>query len=305
MRCSRPVERAAWLLLACMLGCSSSAKHGGSARTRRALQDAATTRGAASDDGPGANGDAASVRGSSDARDSAVVDRGTSMLPARDAGPPGETDDASVTALPDAAAPAADAAAGTSREPPYASHVDSFAPGANAGFGQTKFPDVVLGPPKGVGPNAGSVDVLSLGVGGEIVLDFGDRAIVDRPGPDFIVFENAFWPNGDAARVFAEPGEVAVSDDGTSWHAFACDPKGDGMGRYPGCAGWTPTLVYDAATLIPLDPSITGGDSFDLAELGVASARLVRVRDLASSGSGTSAGFDLDAVGLIHYETLP
>jgi len=53
----------------------------------------------------------------------------------------------------------------------------------------------VLGPPRGK-PGAGSLHVLSLGVGGEIVLGFGG-SIVDGDGPDFVVFENAFFIDGD------------------------------------------------------------------------------------------------------------
>src|SRR5262249_48351579 len=107
-----------------------------------------------------------------------------------------------------------------------------------------------------------------------------------------------------ARRVFAEPGAVAVSTDGESWHEFACDPAGDGLGHYPGCAGWTPTRVYDPFELIPLDPARSGGDAFDLAELEVERARYVRIRDLSTSGTGNSAGFDLDAVGAIHLIDL-
>ena len=79
---------------------------------------------------------------------------------------------------------------------PYATEVVDVVFGDNAGFGQEEFPEIVFGPPDGRGNSSGSLDVLSLGAGGEIVLGFGDRAIVDGPGPDFIVFENSFWPNG-------------------------------------------------------------------------------------------------------------
>lgn len=185
---------------------------------------------------------------------------------------------------------------------PYARRVIRFSPGSNAGFGAHQYPDVVLGPPKGGGTNEGSLDVLTLGIGGEIVLDFGDEGIIDGPGPDFIVFENAFWPGGTAGRVFADLAEVAVSDDDTTWSTFRCDLRGEGVGRYPDCAGWNPTLPYDPFDVVPLDPELTGGDVFDLATLGIASARYVRIRDLASmgDGEGDNAGFDLDAVGIIH-----
>jgi hypothetical protein len=185
--------------------------------------------------------------------------------------------------------------------PAYASRIESFEAGPGAGFNQDKLPDIVLGAPQGKGTGSGTYDVLSLGAGGEIVLGFGDLAIVDGPGPDLVVFENAFWPGGDAATVFAELGEVSVSEDGETWHTFPCDSTGDGEGHFAGCAGFTPTLVYDAATLVPLDPALSGGDAFDLADVGLDSVRFVKIRDLETQPlGGNTTGFDLDAVGAIH-----
>ena len=43
------------------------------------------------------------------------------------------------------------------------------------------------------------------------------------------------------------------------------------------------------------------GDAFDLAEVGLAEARWVRIRDLGTGGEAPSAGFDLDAVGAVHF----
>ncbi|MDD9937534.1 MAG: cell surface protein [Myxococcales bacterium] len=195
------------------------------------------------------------------------------------------------------------AAAGCGDDPdaaPYASELIRFDPGAEAGYGEEDLPDVVLGAPDGRGTMMGALDVLSLGIGGEIVLGFGDRAIVDGDGPDFLVFENSFWPAGDAEAVFAELGEVAVSPDGERWETFECGESAPG--QYPGCAGWNPTLEYDPDTVVPLDPELTGGDPFDLAEVGLERATHVRIRDLASEGSAPSAGFDLDAIGAIHLE---
>ena len=185
---------------------------------------------------------------------------------------------------------------------PYASELVSFEPGEGSGFGAEELPDVVLGPPDGRGELSGSLDVLSLGKGGSIVLGFGERAIIDGEGPDFVVFENAFWPGGDPTLVFAEPGEVSVSDDGTEWHVFPCDAEGDGMGGFDGCAGWTPALEYDPVASVPLEPTVSGGDAFDLAEIGVTRARFVRVTDASNNGAEPSAGFDLDAVGVVHAE---
>src|SRR4051812_37552150 len=97
---------------------------------------------------------------------------------------------------------------------PHARSVESFEPGAGAGYNQQKLPNIVLGPPGGVVKSGGSLDVVSLGLGGAIVLGFGDQAISDGPGPDLVVFENPFWPGGDPTQVYAELGEVSVSEDG-------------------------------------------------------------------------------------------
>jgi hypothetical protein len=189
-------------------------------------------------------------------------------------------------------------------ELPYAARVVAFEPGEGAGFGQSGLPDIVLGPPDGKGNEAGSLDVLSLGKGGSIVLGFEGLAITDGDGSDLVVFENPFWPGGDASAVYAEPGEVSVSEDGETWLTFACDHEGDGEGNFAGCAGVTPTLEYDAALGGPLDPLVTGGDAFDLADLGVVSANFVRIRDVSELGDAPSAGFDLDAVGIANAATV-
>jgi hypothetical protein len=204
---------------------------------------------------------------------------------------------------PAAFAPSEGGAAGEPGGPelalPYATRVVSFEPGEGAGFGEASLPDIVLGPPTGKGTNAGSLDVLSLGKGGSIVLAFDGHPITDGDGPDLVVFENAFWPGGAANAVYAEPGEVSVSEDGEHWQSFACDAKGDGEGHFDGCAGVTPTLEYDAEGLLPLEPALTGGDAFDLADLGLESANFVRVRDVSDAGDTPTAGFDLDAVGVV------
>jgi hypothetical protein len=182
---------------------------------------------------------------------------------------------------------------------PYANEVVSFRPGAYAGYGQANMPNVVIGPPVPGSPNKGSLDVVSLGVGGEIVLGFGDRTIVDGPGIDFIVWENAFWIDGDSDNPFAELGEVSVSDDGENWHVFPCEIRSDGTFD-TGCAGWRARQDFDPCALIPLDAEMVGGDHFDLAQLGLEQIRYVRIRDLSDDGRASTAGFDLDAVGAIH-----
>ena len=212
-----------------------------------------------------------------------------------DAGARGDVDGG----VPDASAPL-DAGRDTSGLP-YAREVVRFTPGPGAGYGQDDLPAVVLGPPSGKGTSVGATDVLSLGVGGEIVLGLGTQVLLDGPGPDLVVFENAFWASGRADSVFAELGEVSVSTDAVSWRTFRCEAgREEGRSTWPGCAGWSPTAAYDAFVELPLEPARTGGDAFDLAEVGLEEARYVRVRDLSTEGAAPTAGFDLDAVGLVH-----
>lgn len=209
-----------------------------------------------------------------------VVDAGTSDA-GTDGGPPSSPDGG------DGGVPTAD---------PYADRVVSFNPGAGAGFGQDAYPGVVLGPPKGGGAGSGSLDVLSLGNQGEIVLELTDLVLVDGPGVDLLVFENAFGG-------FAETGVVAVSDDGTSWHEFPCAAS-DRAGGFPGCAGVRPVYANPETGVSATDPAVAGGDAFDLATLGVSRARFVRVRDSGANGyGGTAGGFDLDAIAVVNGAT--
>lgn len=176
-----------------------------------------------------------------------------------------------------------------------------FEPGAGAGFGQDRMPDIVLGAPKGAGERQGSLDVLSLGIGGSIVVEM-QREIVDGRGADFVVFENPFRYLGSNLP-FAEPGFVALSEDGEHFVEFPCAAAQ--APDYPGCAGIKP--VYANAERAEPDPRMPeqgGGDAFDLSSLGLTRARFLRIRDaaLSSDGGGGTAGFDLDAVVAIHWQ---
>ena len=179
--------------------------------------------------------------------------------------------------------------------------VHSFAPGANSGFGSDRFPEVIYGEPKGEGLEKGSLDVLSLGVHGTIVVGFGGNAIVDGPGPDFIVFENAFFIGGNPEHPYAEPGELAVSSDGLDFKAFACNSAAP---PFAGCAGSHPVLAGFDPTASAYDPIAAGGESFDLADVGVHEARFVRIRDRSSGGAGNTGGFDLDAIAVVNAGAL-
>jgi hypothetical protein len=212
--------------------------------------------------------------------------------------------------------------------------VDCFADGVGSynvsfnppesGYRVPELPGIVLGPPGDSFPTTGSTSVVSLGHNGWILLVFADNVIVDGPGPDFIVFENAFFksfvpsdPN-QAYSVFAEPGSVAVSDDGITFHQFPYDPNAlqfVGQDSTPsstlpllrGLSGITPTFTGNWT--IPDDPNVwdpngrggvsgAGGDAFDLATVGLSSARYVLITDLGlnTGFAGSAEGFDLDAV---------
>ncbi len=213
---------------------------------------------------------------------------------------------------------------------PYADAVPSYAIGPGGGFREADLPGVVLGPPVGFELFLGSDDVVSLGfTPGFIVLRFDDNVIVDGPGVDFTVFENAFLTKiGTQVSVpFAEPGRVSVSQDGSTWHAFeGClitDPGEPDW--YPDCAGVRPVLAdgtgntshasvptppgaFEALvgqlTFLVTLPEGAGGDSFHLADVPISWARYVRIEspDFVPSGAPgpDTAGFDLDAVAAVN-----
>ena len=195
-------------------------------------------------------------------------------------------------------------------------------------FGAAFVPGILLGPPGESVPFQGSLTVASLGFGGSVTVVFDDVVIEDGPGPDFIVFENAFFklPLPETAQddfhIFAEPGIVEVSADGVIWHTFPFDADalqasaGQDLDKasylaLTGLSGLTPTFVGNWTA--PNDPTVfdaqgvggvsgAGGDAFDLADVGLSEARFVRVTDADTQNGfpGPAEGFDLDAVIAIH-----
>ncbi|MCA2981928.1 MAG: cell surface protein [Myxococcaceae bacterium] len=177
---------------------------------------------------------------------------------------------------------------------PYADRVVRARLGDGSGFGQDRFPDVVLGPPSGGGLSSGSLDVLSLGRDGVIDLEFTDVVAVDGPGTDLLVFENPFG-------TFFETGVVSVSDDGVDWREFPCAAS-DADGGFPGCAGTRYVFANPSMGVSATDPLAAGGDGFDLAQVGLTRARFVRVRDSGANRfyAAPGGGFDLDAIAVVH-----
>jgi len=210
---------------------------------------------------------------------------------------------------------------------PFASEVVSYTPGSGsvAGFND---PLVALGSPErftGEGLIPGAVtpfqpafrphEVVSLGVGGELILAF-DRDVVDDPrnpfGIDILVFGNAFFTDGAfglgvVAGLASEGGTIAVSADGIDWRTV---PGVEADGLFPtlgyldvGPFSTVPGEVESDFTL-PVDPSITiddllgrmheevvalyagsgGGAGIDIGALGLATARFVRIRGPLAPG---------------------
>lgn len=172
-------------------------------------------------------------------------------------------------------------------------------------------PDNALGPANG--------SVVSLGDAGIATLTFA-TPIVDGPGPDFAVFENAFVSGGG---VFAELAFVEVSSDGIDFVRFpsiSLTPTTTQVGSF---GTIDPTNVYNLA-----GKHVSGqGTGFDLAELvglsdslNLSSITHVRLIDVVGSINPSfgltdsvgnlvndayptafaSGGFDLDAVAVLN-----
>ena len=95
--------------------------------------------------------------------------------------------------------------------------------------------------------------------------------------------------------------QIEASMDGENWDVFACNPEVEEVGMWEGCAGWTPTFDFQLDGAF-LNPDWSGGDGFDLQELGVEATKYVRIRDLSTGGPSPSAGFDLDALGMVWWD---
>ena len=137
-----------------------------------------------------------------------------------------------------------------------------------------------------------------------------------------------------------EPAIVSVSQDGVTWHTFPFDfsPRYDATTgalnlRHPfvynkGFAGVNP-VIASGYNVDPTDPTVSGGDSFDLADLGVPGLDWIRYVRLQSTGdnwltdsdgelvrhsnttafkeatrTSASSGFDLDAVTAIWLDAV-
>jgi PKD repeat protein len=178
----------------------------------------------------------------------------------------------------------------------------------DAGNGHQWVDETWQTPDKALGKAVGSsYDIVTLGRSGSITMTF-DKPIVDGDGPDFAVFENSF------SDTFLELGYVEVSTDGVTWHRFqnsslTTDPVG-GYGTVD------PTSVYQLGCKYKQGY----GEQYDLAQLMLGDdieINYVRIIDVVGDGNSYdtnnhviydayptwgSAGFDLDAIGIIHQK---
>ena len=185
-------------------------------------------------------------------------------------------------------------------------HVFSFIPGEgqNLGQGEEFYPANIFGIPSRIASDvvaeASESEVLSFGFGGEIIIGNSDNLIIDGEGADFTIFENVF-KNPINGRLFKEPAIVSVSKDGVNYTEFPYE-----FSSLEGCAGTHPT--FGSADYC--DSKVSGGDSFDLSEIGMDSIRYIKIKDITDQVKANQnhkyfdfslSGFDLDALVIHNY----
>jgi OOP family OmpA-OmpF porin len=151
-----------------------------------------------------------------------------------------------------------------SGEVSWADAVDSFTAGDPAAT-RSRDPNATLGKPdyQGIDDAQDEATYVSIGHGGELVLEFTDNVLVDGPGPDLAIFE--IGPEVESIL-------VAISEDGQNWID---------VGRVEGA-----TCDVDIA------PFVKAGQRF----------RFVRLTDARAGKSNDSEwpGADVNAVGAIN-----
>ena len=211
-------------------------------------------------------------------------------------------------------------------ESPFAAEVISYRSGAGAPTGYTNsatalgepartsgglfFPTIAVTPFQ---PAYMTHEVVSVGLGGELIVAF-DHAVIDDPanpfGIDLLIFGNSFctdaaYPTGVPAAIFDEGGAIEVSLNGAEWtvvEGVAAD------GPFP-TIGWRDAGPYAEASgsdptdfTRPVDPAINltglayddvlaaydgsgGGVGIDLASFGLTAIRFVRITNLSTDAT--------------------
>jgi hypothetical protein len=162
----------------------------------------------------------------------------------------------------------------------YLADVVVDAPGDDGQEGSTADASLAVNGVRGCGADCGSTDVFSLGyepgVDNYLVVRWEGRRVVDGPGVDLVVFENAFEAgSGSPGERFMDQVIVCVSDDGDGWACFSHDYRAADESRYEadpelwsGFAGVEPVLLHcEENPVDPFDAEAAGGDRFDLQDL--------------------------------------
>jgi hypothetical protein len=199
----------------------------------------------------------------------------------------------------------------TAIDPQGIDTVYMFTPGIGQTAGQAPeyFPKNIFGLPDTSAreniPVSAPTSVCSFGYLGEIIVGWKDAILIDGEGKDFTIFENPFYYGSNNERTFAEPATVSVSKDGITYVTFPVDSL-----SLEGFAGVTPVK----GNASPFDPTQSGGDSFDLADINIDSIRFIKISDAANIildntshpfFDPTVSGFDLDALVGLHLVSKP
>jgi hypothetical protein len=212
---------------------------------------------------------------------------------------------------------------------PWAESVIIYNPGPGIWQGVYRDHTRILGRPWGAGVNApDNSSVVTLGDGGTVTVEFGDRVVDDHRNPhglDFIVFSNAIWAGGDPTVRYQEPAFVEVSEDGVNWYLIlpnilpadlkgapqAGQDTGTSATVLRGYAEYTPTLPLpgglrpeefytipdrpsragDPQSLL-IDEGSGGGDAFDIKWAVLQASPGVPMLD----GSGGTIPANLDSI---------
>jgi hypothetical protein len=131
-----------------------------------------------------------------------------------------------------------------------------------------------LGPPDGI----------FVGLGADAVTyDLEPAKVADAPGQDFNVYED---DGGSSDGVEFKAIEVFVSADGITFSSVKSSEK------------WISVRIAGDEHL----KKAFFARSYDLAPSGLPFARYIRIQGTGTGPAGGNNGFDLDAIGLIHYE---
>ena len=174
-------------------------------------------------------------------------------------------------------------------------------------------------------------ELVTIGNGGHLTLKFNHPIANDKNNPygiDFIIYGDAYqviggdegWTNGNPEEspvgglISAEPGIVAVSQDGQNWYYFSSGPYADDFAPTASYAWDDVNDVWgeELDPTWPVDPALrpadfagktlaqmiaaydrsAGGTGFDIGELGLEWIQYVRIEDDPTSNATT----EIDAV---------